>query len=189
MKDPIVLFDMDNTLFDYEGEMVRCLNSIASPQETVMERLPSRAPVWLERRMDFIKRQPGFWVHLPMLRDGFQILNEVSQYTRNIHILTKGPTRTHSAWTEKVECCRARIPQAKITITEDKSLQYGKMLVDDWPPYCLAWLEHRPNGLVVLPDRHYNKDFKHPQVIRAVMTDQGDVLQTVRLAIQDFLTK
>jgi hypothetical protein len=81
-------------------------------------------------------------------------------------ILTKGPYNATSAWTEKVQWCREHIYYVPITITEDKSLVYGKVLVDDWPPYVTQWLEWRPRGLVIMPDQPWNQDFIHPNVFR-----------------------
>jgi len=45
---------------------------------------------------------------------------------------------------------------------------YGRALVDDWPPYVEAWLEYRPRGLVIMPDRPWNQGFSHPNVVRAL---------------------
>jgi hypothetical protein len=38
--------------------------------------------------------------------------------------------------------------------------------VDDWPDYITRWLQWRPRGLVIMPDRPNNKGFDHPQVHR-----------------------
>jgi hypothetical protein len=57
-------------------------------------------------------------------------------------------------------------PDVDITITRDKGLVYGLVLVDDWPKYILRWLKWRPRGLVIMPASTSNEKFKHPQVIR-----------------------
>tara|TARA_Y100000310_G_C20512920_1_gene729762 strand:+ start:436 stop:588 length:153 start_codon:yes stop_codon:yes gene_type:complete len=49
-----------------------------------------------------------------------------------------------------------------MTITEDKGIVYGKVLVDDYPCYIKRWLENRPRGLVIMPAHSYNRDFEHP---------------------------
>jgi len=54
----------------------------------------------------------------------------------------------------------------QVTLTEDKGLVYGKVLVDDWPPYIERWLTWRPRGLVIMPARRWNATFTHPQVLR-----------------------
>ena len=54
----------------------------------------------------------------------------------------------------------------KITMTEDKGLVYGKILVDDFPEYIERWLQWRPRGLVIMPAHEHNEQFKHPNIIR-----------------------
>ncbi|NCN98585.1 hypothetical protein GW923_00135 [Candidatus Pacearchaeota archaeon] len=34
------------------------------------------------------------------------------------------------------------------------------------PDYVERWLEWKPRGLVIIPACDYNKDFKHPQVLK-----------------------
>lgn len=67
-----------------------------------------------------------------------------------------------------------------ITITRDKGLVYGKVLVDDYPGYIERWLKWRKNGLVIMPASKSNKDFKHEQVIRY----DGSNLEEVSLAME-----
>ena len=67
-----------------------------------------------------------------------------------------------------------------ITITRDKSLVYGKVLVDDYPAYAERWLKHRSRGLVIMPANKDNREYKHPQVIRF----DGSNLAQVREAME-----
>jgi len=53
-----------------------------------------------------------------------------------------------------------------ITITRDKGLVYGKVLVDDWPEYIERWLKWRPRGIVIMPANSANLGFSHRQVLR-----------------------
>jgi 5'-nucleotidase len=53
-----------------------------------------------------------------------------------------------------------------VTITMDKGLVYGKVLVDDYPEYALRWLKWRKRGLVIMPNQPWNQGFEHPQVHR-----------------------
>ena len=69
-----------------------------------------------------------------------------------------------------------------IHITQDKSVHYGKVLVDDYPGYIEAWLEHRPRGLVIMPAHDHNKDFVHAQVVRYDGTDLDEVCATMHAA-------
>jgi len=113
--------------------------------------------------------QPGFWRDLPKLEDGFKILKMAKELGYRPMILSRGPRRQCSAWSEKLEWCRRHLPDIAVTLTEDKGLVYGAVLVDDWPPYIERWLTWRQRGLVIMPSREWNLGFSHPQVKRYVM--------------------
>lgn len=171
-KKPIALVDMDGTLADYSGAMTRDLTILASPCCIWGLESPPVDPGDLDKiphmkaRMDLIKNQPDWWFNLARLEGGFKIVDMLKREGYKIHVLTKGPKRNVSAWTEKVRWVQKHLPNTNITITHDKGLVYGRVLVDDWPSYIEAWLKFRPRGLVIMPDQPWNKDFSHPQVIR-----------------------
>ena len=52
--------------------------------------------------------------------------------------------------------------------------------MDDYPDYALRWLEWRKRGLVIMPAHEYNKDFKHPNVIRYT----GENLEEVKRGLE-----
>ena len=169
MKEPenIALFDMDGTLCDYEGTMKKCLKELASPKEKRYNFHDEKTiPDYIYARMDLIKAQPNWWTNLPKLVDGLELLKLCKAIGFDIHILTKGPKRNKNSWSEKYMWVVNNLDEdTKVTITQDKGLFYGKVLVDDWPAYIERWLEWRPRGLVIMPVRNYNKNFKHPNVI------------------------
>lgn len=100
---------------------------------------------------------------------------------QKIEILTKGPRTKSMAWKEKVEWCNKYLLfQHGITITGDKGLVYGKVLVDDYPSYILSWLMWRPRGIVIMPAHKYNENFKHSNVIRY----DGTNLEKIKLILQ-----
>jgi len=173
----VALVDMDGTTCDLDSVMSQALFRLASPNEPVVEH---RGPTdddedWLDARKSLIKKQPGFWRNLPPYPPGMRVYQLLLKLGFRVHILTKGPFNTTSAWTEKVEWCREHVPEASVTITEDKGLVYGKVLVDDWPPYVKRWLEWRPRGLVIMPAWPWNADFTHPNVIRFDGTNWEEV--------------
>jgi hypothetical protein len=96
-------------------------------------------------------------------------------------VLSRGPRTNSVAWGEKLEWCRINLPEdVQVTLTEDKGLVYGRVLVDDWPAYILRWLEWRKHGLVIMPARDWNIGFEHRQVIRYVAgKNDMDVLQAL----------
>jgi 5'-nucleotidase len=166
LSEKIMLVDMDGTLCDYDRAMTLGLNRLKSPAEDSHDIYNDDAPPYIKSRMDLIKLQPGWWRTLPTFKLGFDVLEMGGNMGFERHVLTKGPFRTTSAWTEKVEWCRENLPKdVKITITEDKGLVYGRVLVDDYPEYMLRWLKWRPRGVGIMPLNKGNADFKHPNVV------------------------
>jgi len=166
----IALFDMDNTLCDYSGQLRRDLELLRSPEEPAIGDFGNDNPEWLLNRMRLVKSQPGWWLELPELDSGVVLLKAAMKCGYSPHILTKGPHGNARAWEEKVLWCRQRLPReagnVPVTITEDKSVVYGWVLFDDWPPYVKAWLEWRPRGFAIMPAQDYNEDFLHPRALR-----------------------
>lgn len=181
--EPVALIDLDGTLCDFAGEMRRQLKLLAHPIEKECHNSPDSS--WIKARWDLIKRQPGFWENLQPLQLGFDILAVLQDLKFTPHVLTKGPVRTTTAWTEKVNWCRKHVPDLPVTISMDKGLMYGKVLVDDWPSYFMRWLEWRPRGLVVIPAHPWNESISHPNCIRYDGTNLDEVrkrLEIVRAA-------
>lgn len=169
----IALFDLDGTLADFDGAIRLGMMKLASPDEIVAGleyREKDGEPEHLTARRRLIKRVPGFWRELHRLPLGFELLQHAIDVGFNIQVLTKAPRTNFRAWTEKVEWCHAHLDVDKrniqINLVEDKGLVYGRMLVDDWPPYIMRWLEHRPRGQVIMPAQPWNQAFRHPQVFR-----------------------
>jgi len=157
---------MDGTLADYTGQLMHDLEELRSPYEPVVSPEDEGKYSWLKARIRLIKSQPNWWLNLPRLKAGFEIVNALRMLDYELHILTRGPYKLGESWTQKFQWCRTYISDADITITHDKSLVYGRVLVDDWPDYIKGWLEYRPRGLVIMPDQPWNQGFEHPQVIR-----------------------
>lgn len=175
-NEAVALLDMDGTVADYDGQLRADLLQMAAPGEEVPEGYLGNLPPHMEARIKVIRRQPGWWRGLPKLLVGFQIVSALRHLNFSLHVLTKGPQSATSAWTEKVEWCKEHLPDAQVTITQDKSLAYGRVLVDDWPPYVNGWLRWRPRGLVVLPAHPWNSDFSHPNAIRYRGSEDDELL-------------
>lgn len=170
----IALFDMDGTLFDYEGQLRNSLYSLASaPEANVLDPKfniwGDNVPEYITKRIHLIKNIPGWWSGLPKLPIGWKIFNIARAIGFRIHILTKGPSSRPHVWQEKVECIRKHFAPGEIesiNITEDKSIHYGRVLVDDFPSYMDGWLKHRCRGLGLMPANPNNVGYENPNVIR-----------------------
>lgn len=176
----IALLDLDGTVADYDTALREGLARIAAPSEpkALHYPLPGRpVPDWMDARKDLVSRQPGFYRSLRKLPIGISIYWALLELGFEIHVLTKGPVRNTTAWTQKVEWCQEHLPEARVTITQDKSLMYGKVLVDDWPPFFTPWLQARPRGLLVVPKQPWNEVLALPG--NAVLADKPVVAGVV----------
>lgn len=189
--EPIFLIDLDSTLADFDTAMRTELIKLMSPQETLPppDKSWDESEPWMKARRDLIKRQPGFWRNLPPIPEGFAVLEMAKRLKFQPMVLTKGPFKTTSAWTEKVDWCRQYVPEVPVTISEDKGLVYGRVLFDDWPPYIERWLEWRPRGLIVMLDHPWNRDFKHPNVFRYVRGLTGNAWKAQEDELERRLTE
>jgi FMN phosphatase YigB (HAD superfamily) len=168
-KKPIALFDLDNTLADFSGAMYRDLLSITDPKNVATEVAYSDSdsdPEWLKNRKSMIKKQPNWWLNLEPIPEGMELLKIAKEIGFKVHICTRGPKTLSDAWAQKVDWCQKHVPDEKLTITFDKSLVYGRVLVDDWPNYTTPWLNVRPRGTVLMPEKFWNSDYKHDRVVK-----------------------
>jgi 5'-nucleotidase len=190
--DRIALIDLDGTVADYDTAMREAMHSIQDPKEPPYgHRFPEKdEPAYVEARRKMIQRQPGFWLKLKPLERGFEVLEEMRAIGFQLHVLTKGPKTTPNAWSEKVLWCAEHLPDAVVTITGDKSLVYGRVLLDDFPPYFEPWLVNRPRGLVVCLAHPWNEEFArggskaHPSIIRYDGTDVIELREGLRRAYE-----
>ena len=163
---PVCLVDLDGVLIDYDEQLLFDLNLIKSPDEPIINSLHVKLPDYVVRRMDLIRQSSLWWRNLRQRSSGMEILRMVYSIGFRPVICTKGPKYNSDAWKGKVDWCIDNLhPLPDMDITRDKSLTYGRVLVDDYPEFATEWLVHRPRGLVIMPTHDYNKDFKHPQVV------------------------
>lgn len=184
--DRWALIDLDGTVADYDAGLTEAMRAIQSPDEVPYANRYEEGGVrreipHVEARRKLIQRQPGFWRSLKKLPLGFEVVDELRKLGFGLHVLTKGPTTTPSAWSEKVEWCRENLPDAIITVTGDKSFVYGRVLFDDFPPYFEKWLAVRPRGLVVCVAHPWNTEYAeggakaNPNVLRYDGTNKDEL--------------
>jgi 5'(3')-deoxyribonucleotidase len=174
----IALFDMDGTIADFDEGIRRSLEPMYGPDE---ERFTSfwEVPDHIEARMEVIKNTGGWWRELPPIEIGIALLKAAQEIGYEVHILTQGPRNRTQAWKEKVEWVREYLGDVDITITRNKGLVYGKILVDDYPDYMLKWLRYRRNGLGIMPDYNNDNTFEHDQVLKLNNNTFSDVVKAM----------
>jgi len=181
----VALVDLDGTLANYDKAIIEGLEKLRGPDEPVILPCFGAEPPHIKARVKVIRAEPGWWENLEPIPLGFKVLELLRKYGFCLNILTKGPWSNSNAWTEKVRWCRKYVPDAAISITENKSLVYGKILMDDYIPYVEGWLEYRPRGLVIMPEQPWNIGYEHPNVIRL----NNKTLHDVEIRIVDLLEK
>lgn len=181
----IALVDLDGTVADYDGAMERDLAPLRSPGEegpVVIHGSKEEMPDYYRARVKLVRNRAGWWKHLGRLDDGFRVVDMMRRIGFEIHVLTKGPKTSPNAWTEKVCWCQKHMPGDLVTISSDKSMVYGRVLMDDWPPYVVDWLKARPRALVIMPDRPWNHGFTHDRVVRYFGDNDDAVFSALKLA-------
>ena len=197
MNDFVFLFDMDSSLADHDTALQADLNAIRSPEEKEValwgdeEKLP-----YMRARIRLIRNQPDWWLNLKPIDSGIALYDLAVQMGFTCEVLTKGPKNSPNAWREKVLWCQKHLDKdVNIHIVSDngdgphggKGRVYGRVLYDDFPPYMLKWLHHRPRGLGIMPETPYNKDFNHPNVIKYDGTNES--LGLVKEALKRVLAR
>lgn len=182
VTENIALFDMDGTLCDYDKPLSERLERLKSPHEPICKMpLRDNAPDYIKERADLIRASEKWWEELPKFKLGWDILGVARELGYRIVILTQGPRKNPASWSGKKRWIDKNLgTDVDITITRDKGLVYGKVLVDDFPGYIERWLKWRKRGLVIMPASEENKDFHHPQVVRY----DGSNLLEVRSAME-----
>lgn len=189
-RDNVALIDLDGTCADYSGVMKERMRALQAPEEEpYIDRLtlggPRGAePSHIEARRKLVQRIPGFWRDLPRIELGFEVVDLLREIGFDLHVLTKGPLKCASAWSEKVEWCQRHLPDALVSVSTDKSLVYGRVLVDDWPDYFEKWLEVRPRGLVVAIAHPWNADVIDPRVFRYDGTNRDELKRRLTVAYE-----
>lgn len=180
--EPWALFDMDGTLCDYEKGLLSALNAIKSPDEPEFYGNIRDAPKHIKTRADLIRADSIWWETLEKFQLGWDVLKVAQDLEYEIMILTQGPRRNPESWSGKKRWIDKHLgPDTDVTITRNKGLVYGKVLVDDYPPYAERWLSWRDRGLVIMPANKLNEGYKHSRVIRYDGTNLEQVKKAMTL--------
>jgi 5'-nucleotidase len=169
MKNNIALIDLDSTIADHDAQLEKDLKKMSSPEEIILLdkwREKKRAPSYMFQRMKVIRNNVEWWENLPVIEKGMELVEIMQSIGFRIVILTQGPRANSHAWQGKVNWVNKHLGEKiDITITRDKSMVYGKVLYDDYPPYVDSWLTNRPRGLAILNSYSYNQHYKNKNSI------------------------
>jgi 5'(3')-deoxyribonucleotidase len=174
--DKVALVDMDGTLCDFRGALDRDVARVMNGRGAAV-----KVPACVVQEVEYLIRgQAGWYRNLKPLPLGFEIVRMLQEIGFRIMIMTKSSKESKNAWSEKVAWIAEHLPEADVTVTQDKSLVYGRVLVDDYPSHFLKWMEHRPRGIVVMPLQAWNKDTsKRPHLHTVASRDDLKVLRPV----------
>jgi len=171
MKTLVALFDMDGCLVDYDHQLRADLMLIASPGAE-LNTLVSGKSLWeleelpyIQRRMDLIKSQPGWWKNLPVIEQGLLAVAAARTVGFQIDVLTKGPRSKPLAWSEKAAWCLEH-GLTNYHVVSDKTKFAGHVLYDDYVPYLEGWLENNPLGLGIQPQKEGREVCTHERCLQ-----------------------
>lgn len=180
--DRVALIDLDGTVADIRKAMEEQMAPLRAPGESIEFHPWDESTPHIKARLSLLKRQPGFWRNLERLELGFDVVDELRNLGFMLHVLTKAPRNSINAWSEKAEWARTHLPDAFVTVTQDKSLVYGRVLVDDFPTYFESWLAVRPRGQVISVAQPWNEHIRHPRVLRYDGTNRTAMQEVLRRA-------
>lgn len=176
--DKVALVDIDGTLADFRGALDRDVARVLNGRGDDV-----KVPPCVIQEIEYLIRgQAGWYRNLKPLEFGFIIVRLLQEIGFRIMIMTKSSKESKNAWSEKVAWIAEHLPEADVTVTQDKSLVYGRVLVDDYPNHFLKWMNHRPRGIVVMPMQPWNKDVMAREGLYAVK-DSAD-LEAIRPMLQ-----
>lgn len=166
--DNLALFDLDGSLANYDKAMIAGLQLLAGPDEPPIDDLwRIRTLPHIHNRKEAISKIPGFWVNLEPIPEGMAVYNAALEIGFRTMVLTQCPAKKYYAAKEKIEWIHKHLgDEIPFDLTREKQGRYGRLLYDDYPEYMDQWLSVRPRGLGIMPVTEYNKDYRHPQVIR-----------------------
>lgn len=147
----IAYFDLDDTLCRYSQALLVELNGLRGEDEHIIDVVPEQ----MYARKRAIMSKESFWTNLKLNQEVKNLYESIKYLGFKTHILTAGPIRYPEAWSGKKKWADQHFPNVDLTITRDKSLLMGDILVDDYPKYFKGWLKSNPNGMVIAPYNGY----------------------------------
>lgn len=171
LPDNVALLDMDGTVCDWHNKLEKDLEETLGPDK---DRVTPETRTKVEH---LIRSKPGWYLNLEPLPLGIKIAETLRDIGFRIMVATKATPKATNAWSEKAAWCMKHLPYAEVSVSQDKTLMYGKILVDDYEKFTSPWLERRPRGYVLLPDQPWNQGYEHARVKRVRTLADVDALK------------
>lgn len=169
--DDIALLDMDGTVCKWHEQLEKDLNDVLGDARKT---LPPETVTKIEH---LIRSKPGWYLNLEPIPLGIKLAEMLHVIGFTVMVATKATPKATNAWSEKAAWCQKYLPFAKVTVSEDKTLMYGKILVDDYQKFADPWLLRRKRGYVILPDQPWNQGYEHPRVKRVKTIEDVEALR------------
>jgi len=179
----VALVDLDGTIADCSKSLRKHLKKLRGPNDDSSDEDKLEPPPYILARQRLIMSTPGFWLDLEPIPSGLQLIDLLYELNFDTHVFTKGPKVNSNAWAEKVEWCRAYVPDVKVIIADDKSLVSAEVLVEDWLPHIVQWRRRFPSGFVIIPTQSWNIETDVERLEKALRYD-GTNLKQVRTHLE-----
>lgn len=181
---PRVLIDVDGVLADFLAPSLPILAGLTGRAWTVDDfktwDLFDTVPREYEQAFFAAVNQPGWCRSIPVFplaQEGVRVLREMAEVYIVTSPMNHVPTWTHEreGWLKE----HFHIPHKKVVHTSAKYLCVGDVLVDDRPANIESWEEEHQDGLGLLWDQPYNRDYQARSRV-STWTEVIDVVRRLR---------
>lgn len=174
----IILVDMDNTICDLDGALISALSQLSQatpapgPVVDWQALIRQRSHFELDSKTDELAREimlkPGFFANLDPMEGAVGALLELEKRGYHVVLCTSAIRESEHCVADKCAWVRRHLgprwDREKLTISKDKTLIRGKILIDDRPeqPGCLV-----PSWQHVVYHQSYNSQVEGKPRLRS----------------------
>lgn len=193
-KMGVLLVDMDGTLADLDGELVRRLKERGS--ESLANLVIGRPNFEYEAKLEAIAKpimaEPGFFVSLKPIAGAVQALKHLQADGWEVYFCTSPLSSYEYCVPEKykwIEIHFGREWTSRIIVTKDKTLVRGDYLIDDRPTSAIiARGLAKPIWYHILFDQSYNRSLDKTTPPRIKSWTDLHTLQSILTPLQHTFT-
>lgn len=160
----VLLVDLDNTIVDWDGEIVSRWNPVWGPMSFV-GRPTYYAQGSAKHHIREVIHQPGFYETAPPYPGAVESLLELANHVP-VMILSTPMDTSPASYSEKAKWVQRHLGSdwvRRMTLAHDKTAHKGKILVDDKPDIHGIF---KPEWFQVFYDQSYNRGLPGPRIWR-----------------------